>query len=113
MRRKRRSCSRCSSVRRKRYASCERRGVVAPDVSTFCQRAERANGVAASQSRVSATVDELQELNRELDVSQTTRPKLELPVGLGLRDVRFDPSPHLLHVDDEPLAAGRVPRPRG
>ena len=56
---------------------------------------------------------ELKQLNRELDVPQTSRPQLELHLDLIRRDVRGDALTHRLHRFDEVLARGARPHHRG
>ena len=51
-------------------------GVVAPDVSAVAQRCERRQRLGDTQRLVSTAVDELQQLNRELDVAQGHRDRV-------------------------------------
>ena len=90
----------------------ERRGVVAPHVAAGGQRSQPVERGAGAQRLVGAAVHELEQLHRELDVTQAAGAELELPVGLGGGDVLLDPAAHRLHVVDEVLAARGLPHHR-
>src|SRR5438874_1191128 len=51
----------------------------------------------------------LQQLNSELDVSQSPAAQLELTFGMVGRHVPLDAAPHLLNLGDEVLPVGRRP----
>ena len=82
--------------------------VLAGDVPTVAQGAERLDGAGDAQVLVRAAVDHLQQLHRELDVAQTPASEFEFAVAQGLGHVLLDASPHRLHVVHEivPLGGG-------
>jgi hypothetical protein len=87
----------------------ERRGVLAPHVTTGRQGREPVERGPGAQRLIGPAVHELEQLHGELDVAQPTRTELELAGGLGGWDVLFDASAHRLHVGDEVLAGGGLP----
>ncbi len=89
---------------------------------------QRREGGSGADPRVGPAVDELEQLDRELDVAQAAAPQFELPVGLAGRDVVEHPAAHGAggvheavalggrpdeRVDDGPPAAGEVRVPGG
>ena len=86
----------------------EIRGVVASDVPARAQRRERVDGRRHVQRLVVAAVDQLQQLDRELDVAQSARAELELAGPDPGGHEFLDASAHRLDLGDEVLAfAGR------
>ena len=83
--------------------------VVAPDVPAVAQRRQRVECRRAVQRWVEATVDELQQLHRELHIAQPTWPKLQCSVGILARNVLLHALPHGLHVGDKARAISRRP----
>ena len=87
----------------------EHGGVRSPHVATGRQRGEGVERGARVQALVGAAVDQLEQLDGELHVAQTTGTELELAGGLGGGDVLLDATAHRLHVVDEVLPGGRLP----
>ena len=54
-------------------------GIAAGDVSSLAQGIDRVERRGHAQERVGATVDELQQLDGELDVTQSPSPEFEFP----------------------------------
>src|SRR3954454_6293351 len=79
----------------------ELRSVVAPDVTTGSERLEGDQRRRAPQRLVTATVYELQELHRELDIAQTAGSELHLAVDLDGGQVVQHAASHRLHVRDK------------
>ncbi len=76
-------CRRCSSVRRNRYASAERGRIVATHVPLVREDLEGAQRVRLAEAFVPPAVDDLQQLDRELDVADAAAAALDLDVGLA------------------------------
>lgn len=79
------------------------------DVAAVHQRAKRRQRAREPELLVILTVHQLQQLHAELDVSQPTRPELQLHVELVRVDVLGDPLAHALHRANEVFAAPRSP----
>ncbi len=85
------------------------RRVVTADVAAGPEGGQRVKRRGHLQSFVITTVHKLQQLHRELDVSQSARPELELPVP-NISGYQFlDAPPHGLHLRDEVLPLSRGP----
>ncbi len=107
------SCTRCSSIRRKRYDAARFAASSRPDVPALAERGEGLEGVLAAQRLVAAAVHELEELDGELDVAQPAAAELELAVGVVVADVVLDAAAHGAHVGDEVVALGGAPHHGG
>src|SRR5690606_17419114 len=86
--------------------------VLASHVPAGGELAERGERAAAADRLVGATVHELEELDRELDVAQAALAQLELAVRLRSGHVVLDAAAHRLRVLDEVLPARRGPHER-
>ncbi len=90
------------------------RGRVLPaHVAATGQRGQRGQGGLLAECLVGPAVHQLQQLNRELDVTQSAGTQLELAAGLGGRQGANDPAAHGLDFLDEMLALRRPPDHRG
>jgi hypothetical protein len=84
-------------------------GVTTTDVAVRRQRLQRREGVRAAQHVIGAAMHELQQLHRELHVTQATGAELELAMA-RLRGQRLLDAPaHGLHVGDEVVSVGGAP----
>lgn len=57
-------------------------------------------------------MDQLQQLDRELDITEPAAPEFDLPLFLGGRNVFRDPAPHGLHRLHKPFASCGIPDQR-
>ena len=85
------------------------RRVVAPDVAAGAQSGQRVNRRRHMQRLVGATVHQLQELHRELDVPQPAAAEFDLAGAHVGGHQLLHPSPHGLDFADEILALASVP----
>ena len=88
---------------------CQGGCIVTSDIAPRGEGLEGNERGRAAQHDVASTVDELEELDRELNIAQATRAELQLPIPEARRDVLLDPSAHRLHVLDEPRMVGSAP----
>lgn len=85
------------------------RGVLPTDIAATGQGLQRRDRRAGAQGLVRAAVDQLEQLDGELDVTQSALAELELSIGLGGGHVVLDAAAHGLRVGDEVVAPGGRP----
>ena len=106
------NCRRCSSRRRNSYGRSQVGGVVAADVSTRRQCSQCIDGALDMQRTVGAPVHQLQELDGEFDVAQTSAAEFEFTLTQFGGNHFLDASTHGLDFGDEVLALGGDPHHR-
>ena len=98
----------CAGTRRR----AQRLAVLAADVAVAGELGQGAERGGLADLRVGPAVDELEQLDRELDVPEPARAELELTLGVVGGDVVDHPAAHRLGVLDEPVPLDRAPHHR-
>ena len=83
--------------------------VTTRDVAALAQRLDRLQRRPHAQEGVGTTVNKLEQLNRELDVTQAAAPELELTRRVRTRDVVLDATAHRTRRLDESFARRSAP----